>query len=115
MKFLHITILVIFHLVGKGLKALNVWLNNCRKYKLNPKLLCIPCIGSILNYACEISGFSKAKEIERIHMKFCKKILICKMNTPTTAVYGELGRYALYISRHGGKIGCLVLKSYFWL
>ena len=57
-------------------------------------------IVSILIYACEVSGFSKSKEIERIHLKFCKKILMCKMNTPTTAVYGELGRYPLYISRY---------------
>ena len=47
-----------------------------------------------------MSGFSKSKEIERIHLKFCKKILMCKMNTPTTAVYGELGRYPLYSSRY---------------
>ena len=25
---------------------------------------------------------------------------MCKMNTPTTAVYGEFGRYPLYISRY---------------
>jgi len=52
---------------------------------------------SILNYACEISGFSKSKEIERIHLKFCKKIIMCKMNT---AVYGESGHYPLYSSRY---------------
>jgi len=80
-------------LVGKGLKAINVLLINCRTFKLKSKLLCKlfdSFIGSILNYACEISGFSKSKEIERIHLKFCKKILMCKMKTPTTAVYGEL-------------------------
>jgi len=57
-------------------------------------------IVSILIYACEVSGFSKSKEIERIHLKFCKKVLLCTMNTPTTAVYGELGRYPLYMSRY---------------
>jgi len=57
-------------------------------------------IGLILNYACEISDFSKSKEIERIHLKFCKIILLCKMNTTTTVDYGELGRYPLYISRY---------------
>ena len=44
-------------------------------------------------YACEISGISKSKEIESIHLK-------CTMNTPTTAVNGELGLYPLYISRY---------------
>ena len=83
-------------LVSKGLKALNVLLIKCRKYKVKPIILWKlfdSFIGSIPNYACEISGFSKSKVIERIHLKFCKKILMCKMNTPTTAVYGELGPY----------------------
>ena len=57
-------------------------------------------IGLMLNNACEISGFSKSKEIERIHLKFCKKILMFKMNTPTTAVYGELEHGPLYMSRY---------------
>ena len=35
---------------------------------------------------------------------------MCKMNTPTTAVYGELGRYPLYISRYLG-----ILKYWFRL
>jgi len=57
-------------------------------------------IGLMLNNACEISGFSKSKEIERIHLKFCKKILMFKLNTPTTAVYGELEHCPLYMSRY---------------
>ena len=57
-------------------------------------------IGLMLNNACELSGFSKSKEIERIHLKFCKKILMFKMNTPTTAVYGELEHCPLYMSRY---------------
>ena len=98
-------------LVCKGLNALTVLLINCRQYKLKPRILCKlfdSFISSIINYACDISGFSKWKEIERIHLKFCKKILMCKMNTPTTAVYGELGRYPLYISR------CLRILEYWF-
>ena len=90
-------------LVCKGLNALNVWLINCRQYKLKPRILCKlfdSFISSIINYACDISGFSKWKEIERIHLKFCKKILMYKMNIPTTAVFGEFGRYPLYIPRY---------------
>jgi len=34
------------------------------------------------------------KKLKKIHLQFCKK-----MNIPTTAVYGELGPYPLYISR----------------
>jgi len=36
--------------------------------------------------------------MERIHLKCCKKILMCKMNTATTAVNGELWRYPIYSS-----------------
>jgi hypothetical protein len=60
-------------LVGKALKASNVLLINCNKYKLKPKLLCHlydSFIGSILNYAAEIWGHSKSEEIEIIHLKF---------------------------------------------
>ena len=86
-------------LVGKGLKAVNVLLINCRKYKVKPIILWKlfdSFIGSIPNYACEISGFSKWNEIERIHLK----LLMYIMNTPTTAVYVELGIHPLYISRY---------------
>ena len=52
-----------------------------------------------MNYSCEIWGNSKSKEIERIHLKFCKKILNVKLSTSNVTVYGELGRYPLYINR----------------
>ncbi|XP_053404912.1 unconventional myosin-VIIa-like [Mercenaria mercenaria] len=59
-------------LVGKALKALNVLLSKCRKYKLKPNVLCQlfnSFVGSILGYSSEVWGFSKSKEIERIHLK----------------------------------------------
>ena len=90
-------------LVGKALKALNVLLMKCNKYKLKPKLLCqlfYSFVGSILSYASEIWGFSKSKEIERVHLKFCKKILNVNTRTSNAAVYGELARYPFYILRH---------------
>ena len=91
------------HLVGKSLKALNILLINCRKLKLKPKIACQlfdAFVGSILSYSSEIWGNSKSKEIERIHMKFCKAILNVRTNTSNAGVYGELGRYPLYISRY---------------
>ena len=90
-------------LVGKALKALNVLMINCRKYNMKPKILCQlfdAFVGSILSYASQIWGYSKSKEIERIHLKFCKHILKVRNSTSTMAVYGELGRYPLYISRY---------------
>ena len=57
-------------------------------------------VGSIINYACPIQGFTKSKDLEQIHLKYCKWILWVKSRTGNAAVYGELGRYPLYISRY---------------
>jgi len=61
-------------------------------------------ISSILKYECEIWGFGKNKELERIHLKFCKTLLNVKQSTCTMYIYGESCRYPLYISRHTAKI-----------
>ena len=57
-------------------------------------------VGSIISYACEVWGFSKSKELERIHMKFCKRALGVKLSTSNAGIYGELGRYPLYVARY---------------
>lgn len=91
------------YLSGKALQSLNVLLVNCTKLNLKPKLLCQlfdAFVGSILNYSSEIWGFTKSKELERIHLKFCKRILNVRVTSCSTGVYGELGRYPLYISRY---------------
>ena len=90
-------------LSGKGLKALNILLSKLRAFKLQPKTTCQlfdAFVGSILSYGCETWGFSKSKEIERIHLKFCKRILNVKSSTSNAGVYGELGRYPVYITRY---------------
>ena len=72
-------------------------------YDLKPKVLCQlfdAFVGSILSYGSEIWGYTKSKEIERIHLKFCKRLLNVPTNTCTAAVYGELGRYPLFINRY---------------
>ena len=53
----------------------------------------------ILCYDSEIWGFHKATDIERVHVKFIKQVLCVKQNTTTLALYGELGRFPLYIAR----------------
>ena len=57
-------------------------------------------VGSILNYSTETWGFRKSKAIERIHLKFCKRILQVRTRTSTVAVHGELGRFPMYILRY---------------
>ena len=56
-------------------------------------------VSSTLNYSGEVWGFGKSKEIERIHLKFCKRLLNVKSSTSSNAIYSELGRYPLFINR----------------
>ena len=91
------------YLVGKALKAMHILGNNVLKYQVNSKLslqLFDVFVGSILNYGCQTWGFTKAKDLEKVRLKFCKLVLGVKQSTCTAAVYGELGRYPLYINRH---------------
>ena len=71
------------------------------------KMLCIEdkiklfdaLVQPILMYGCEIWGFHKADDIERVHVKFLKQILGVRRQTSNIAVYGELGRVPLYVLR----------------
>jgi len=55
---------------------------------------------SILNYNCEVWGFIAATNIERIHRKFCKRLLNVKLSTNSMSLYAEVGRFPLYIGRY---------------
>lgn len=90
-------------LTGKALKAMNVLFQNVKKLQVNPKLslqLFDTFVGSTLSYASPVWGFSKSKDIERIHLRYCKMILGVSQKACNAAVYGELGRVPLYINRH---------------
>ena len=56
-------------------------------------------IGSIAHYGCEVWGFHRAPEIEKVHIDFCKNILGVKRSTPNAAIYCELGRFPLQCVR----------------
>ena len=53
----------------------------------------------ILMYGCEIWGFHKANDIEKVHLNFLKQILGVRRQTCNIAVYGEVGRVPLYVLR----------------
>ena len=53
----------------------------------------------ILCYLCAVWGFNVGKDVERVHLRFCKYILRIKNNTLNEMVYRELGRRHLYIYR----------------
>ena len=70
------------YLAGKALKALNILMYNCKKIPLTPKTQCQlfdSFVGSILGYGSEIWGYTKSKEIERIHLKFLKRLLTVRV------------------------------------
>jgi hypothetical protein len=52
---------------------------------------------ALLLYGCEVWGFSDNYVIEKIHLKIYKLILHLKQSTPNVMIYGELGRFPLYI------------------
>ena len=94
-------------LADKALKAMNVLCNKTRSFDFDISTLFQlfdAFVGSILNFSSEIWGMSKSKEIERVHLKFCKKTLGVKSSTCTSILYSELNRYPLYINRYSSII-----------
>ncbi len=56
-------------------------------------------VSPILNYGCEIWGFHRAPDIEKVHLRFLKQLLCVRSQTCTLAVYGECGRVPFSIIR----------------
>ena len=48
--------------------------------------------------------YTVLKQVDKLHLKFCKSILGVRIQTPNFAVYGELGRYPLYTIAKGRAI-----------
>jgi len=65
-------------LIGKSLKAMNILFHKMKDFEFSPKTQCQlfdVFVSSILNYGSEVTGNTKSKEMERIHLKFCKRLL----------------------------------------
>ena len=82
---------------NKALFSLNslfekVSLNVTEKLKLFDTMI-LP----VLTYGSEVWGFHAAPDIERVHLKFIKRILGVRPQTTNAAVYGELGRVPLNV------------------
>ena len=58
----------------------------------------------ILQYGAEIWGMEKGVEIEKIHIFAMKRFLKVNRYTPNDIIYGELGRYPIYINSY---IACI--------
>ena len=61
-----------------------------------------------MNYGSEVCDFGQAKQIERLHMLFCKQLLGVKTATQNDFVYGELGRTSYFTRRI-----CIIIKYWF--
>ena len=61
------------------------------------KLVDTPVLPTLL-YAAEIWGYQKYDQLERVHLFACKLFLHVLNKTPNDVVYGELGRYPLWIT-----------------
>ena len=54
-------------------------------------------VESIILYGSEVWGFENIQIMEKIHLKFCKRILNMRLTMPNYMVFSELGRYPLEI------------------
>ena len=65
----------------------------------------------MLNYGAEAWGLeADHTPIERIHLFAIKSFLNTSIRTPNAMVYGETGRYPLFMSTY---VKCVVLDAYF--
>ena len=72
----------------------NIELSVNQKCKLFDSL-----VGSILNFGSEVWGMHGATDVEQIHTKFLRRILGVRTSTNLAALYGELGRIPLAVTR----------------
>ena len=55
-------------------------------------------VQSILLYSAEVWGAHRLDSIEKVHLLACKRYLGTPLKTPNKLVYGELGRYPLFVN-----------------
>jgi hypothetical protein len=87
------------HVAGQGRKALFSISNSLRSHFFDDETQCSildSYVHSILSYACEIWGFHKGSDVEKVHLTFCKNILGVNKRTNKNMIYSELGIYPLY-------------------
>ena len=69
-------------------------------------------IQPILMYASEVWGLKRYDSIEKVHLTACKSFLNVGPQTPNAIVYGECGRYPIFINSASRSIKyCLKLLS----
>ena len=71
----------------KGLRAFMSLFNITRGLKIHISIMHNLFDTSVLNYGCEIRGYIKAENVEKVHRKFCKQLLAVKNSTNNLTVY----------------------------
>jgi len=68
----------------------------------------------ILLFSCEVWGYENISVLEKVHLKFCKYMLGLNRSTPNIMVYGETGRFPLYleISKRMVKYWCKLASGH---
>ncbi len=84
--------------------------NHCKKLGQLPPHTALELFDSLIapliDYGSEIwYRDSIVKKLETLHLRYLKRVLKVRQQTPTLAIYGELGRYPLNI-----RLQCNVLK-----
>ena len=90
-------------LADKAVRSMGMLLSTIKRIEVPFKMLMQlfdTYVKSILNYGCEIWGFSSAEKCERVHRKFLKRVLGVKMSTNTMALYGDTGRFPIFVDRY---------------
>ena len=89
------------HLYEQAQKAMYGIIRKIREFKLPIECqfdLFDKVVVPVLLYGSEVWGYERLEIIERLHLKYLKYIFNLKSSTPSYMVYGETGRFPLYIS-----------------
>ena len=87
-------------LYDQALRAYNCFLSVFSRVCLDVKTklsLFDALVLPIIMYGSEVWGIYGYKEVDRLHLKFCKHVLGVKSQSSNVAVLGELGRFPLSI------------------
>ena len=91
-------------LVSRGKRALFKIFQLLNKFENTPVKLFLKLFDAqvqpIVQYGAEIWGFENGQEIERLHLFALKRFLHVDRRTPNDLVYGELGRFPIYLNSY---------------
>jgi len=67
------------------------------RVKMDVKTMFDTLVVPILLYCSDVLDVYNHKDIDKLHLKYCKTILGLRPQTPNIAVFGELGRFPLSV------------------